>query len=329
MNDLFKIFQELSNNSSGFKDTILVEGIPKKGDHKIGVSKEGLPLFFISTKDKSNNAIDINLKSIQVAFQKDCELISEAGDKSKGVFTVVSLKSDSEDIIKYFVNTMHYLINQLDITPSFAQIKAELNNLVNLFRSLSKPAKKTIQGLWTELLFINQSHAIEYVIQSWHQLKNDRYDFNDGIDKVEIKSTCKNDRIHRFSLTQLQDIKDTFVFIGSTFTIETGRGVTANDLIESIKEKISDHSLMLKIHNSVAEIMGDEFERIFDVYFDYNLALNSVLYFDSREIPKISSKAISNEMSNVKYDCNLNHVNSIKEEEVSSQLLKALFSKHV
>lgn len=324
MTNLFKIFQGLKDNSSSFEDTILVQSIPNRVNHKIGVSKEGLPLFFIATKDTSNNAMDINLKLIQVAFQKNCELISKEGDKSDGVYTIVSLKSDSEDIVKYFVNTMHYLINQLEVAPSFAQIKDELNNLVNLFRSLSKPAKKTIHGLWTELLFINQSNDIEYVIKSWHQGKNDRYDFNDGVDKVEIKSTSKNDRIHRFSLSQLQEIKDTVIIIGSTFAVETGKGMSANDLIESIKEKVSNPSLMLKIHNTVADTMGDEFERIFDIYFDYNLALNSILYFDIREIPKIISKDIPNEISNVKYDCILSHVNSIKKEEISSHLLNAL-----
>ena len=325
MTDLFTIFQGLRETSSVVEDTILVEGIPNRVDHKIGVSKDGLPFFFIATKDTSNNAMDINLKLIQVAFQKNCELITKEGDKSDGVYTIVSLKSDSEDIVKYFVNTVHYLINQLALNPSFAQIKAELNNLVNLFRSLSKPAKKTIQGLWTELLFINQSNDIEYVIKSWHQGKNDRYDFNDGIDKVEIKSTSKSDRIHRFSLSQLQEIKNTVVTIGSTLTVETGKGISANDLIESITEKISDSSLMLKIHNTVADTLGDEFERIFDIYFDYNLALNSIQYFDVRDIPKISSEAVPNQITNVKYDCNLSNIGSIDQNEITSQLLKALF----
>ena len=325
MTDLFKIFKRLRENTSVVKDTILVESIPNRVDHKIGVSEDGLPLFFIATKDTNINAMDINLKLIQVAFQKNCELITKEGHKSDGVYTIVSLKSDSEDIVKYFVNTVHYLINQLALNPSFPQIKAELNNLVNLFRSLSKPAKKTIQGLWTELLFINQSNNIEYVIKSWHQGKNDRYDFNDGIDKVEIKSTSKSDRIHRFSLSQLQEIKDTLIIIGSTFTVETGKGINANDLIETIREKISDPSLMLKIHNTVAETMGDNFQHIFDIYFDYNYALNSILYFNIRDIPKISSGALPSQITNVKFDCNLSNIDSINKKHITSQLLKALF----
>lgn len=324
MIDLFKIFQRLKENNSSDLDTVLVESIPKSLDHKIGVSKEGLPLFFIATKDTDNNAMDINLKLIQVAFQKDCELITEEGKISKGVYTIVSLKSTSEDMTKYFVNTVYYLINQLNINPSFAQIKAELNNLVNLFRSISKPPKKTIQGLWTELLFIEQGEDMEYLINSWHQTKNDRYDFNDGFDKIEIKSTGKDERIHRFSLSQLEEVKDALVIIGSTFTLETGKGLCADDLIESIKVKVTDASLMLKIYNVVSETMGEDLERIFDVYFDYKFALNSIQYFDVRDLPKISGEAISPAISNVKYDCNLGHIHSLETAAINSQLLKAL-----
>lgn len=324
MIDLLKIFQRLREASSIDSNTVLVESIPGSLDHKIGVSNEGLPLFFITTKDTDNNAMDINLKLIQVEFQKDCELITNEGDITKGVYTIVSLKSTSKDMTKYFVNTVYYLINQLNLNPSFNQIKAELNNLVNLFRSLSRPSKKTIQGLWTELLFIQQGKNMEYLINSWHQTKNDRYDFNDGIDKIEIKGTGKNERIHRFSLSQLEEVKDALVIIGSTFTLETGKGLCANDLIESIKVKVKDAGLMLKIYNVVSETMGEDLERIYDVYFDYKMALSKIQYFDVRDLPKISAEAISPAISNVKYDCNLGNVHSLVTEAINSQLLKAL-----
>lgn len=324
MIDLFKIFERLRKNNSSILDTVLVEGIPDRLHHKIGISKKGLPIFFIATKDTIETAMDINLKLIQVEYQKNCELISPKGDLNEGIYTIVSLKSASEEMTKYFINTVYYLINQLDLNPSFAQIKAELNNLVDLYRSLSKPPKKTIQGLWTELLFIEQGKNIEYLINSWHQSKNDRYDFNDGIDKIEIKSTSKNERIHRFSLKQLEEVKDVLVIIGSTFTIETGKGFSANDLIESIKVKIKDDSLMLKIYNVVSETMGEEFERIYDIHFDYYLALSSIQYFDVREIPKIKGEAISPSITNVKYDCNLSNIDTIETRVVKSQLLNAL-----
>ena len=123
---------------------------------------------------------------------------------------------------------------------------------------------------------------------------------------------------------QVRKFLTQFIRILSNFSVETGKGINANDLIETISEKVSDPSLILKIYNVVAETMGDEFENIFDIYFDYNLALNSIQYFDVRDIPKISDNFISPAITNVKYDCNLSNINSIATESNPSQLLKAL-----
>lgn len=324
MEELYNIFEELKENNSEVNDIIFVRDIPSRANHKIGVSFDGRPLFFIATKSTQESAIDINLKLIQVAFQKDCELISREGQNKNGVYTIVSLNTDSEDIIKYFINTMHYLIIQLGVNPSFAEIKSELNILVNLFRSMSNSPKRTIKGLWTELLFINESKDIEYVIDCWHHGKEDRYDFNNGVDKVEIKSTSKNDRIHRFNLSQLQEVKDALVVIGSAFTIETGDGLSVSNLIELIEKKVSTPRLMIKIHTIIAEVIGDKFDQIFDTYFDYSLAASSVLFFDIREVPRINNDAIPSGVLNVKFDCILNQENSLKKEEVFSKLLNAL-----
>ena len=71
-------------------------------------------------------------------------------------------------------------------------LKIEIEKLINLFTKFSKPALKTIQGLWAELLIIEQSKNPDYLIQSWHSSTTDKYDFNDGIDKIEVKSTFKS-----------------------------------------------------------------------------------------------------------------------------------------
>ncbi|MET7029799.1 PD-(D/E)XK motif protein [Sediminicola luteus] len=325
MVDLFKKYLKLKEKGTTKDGFILVDTIPEINCHKMGVSNAGLPIFFIATRDRDESALDIKLKLIQVEFQKNCELISEQGEKKNGVYSIVSLKSDSEELVKYFINTVFYLIRQLEEDPSFSQIKSELNNLVNLFQSLTKPPKKTIQGLWSELLFIEQSVDPYYLIGCWHQNKSDRYDFNDGYEKLEVKSTSKPNRVHRFSLSQLQVISNTLVLIGSTFTIEIAKGVSANDLIQEISRKVTDSSLMFKINKVVAETMGNEIERIYDTYFDYKLAINSIKYYDIQDVPTIVNALIPLEITNVKFDCDLTGVSEIHEQSTNSKLSNALF----
>lgn len=325
MSDLNQIFDKLRAKDSGKEDSVLVEDIPGYNRHKIGISKDGMPIFFVATDEDDSSAIDINLELIKVEFQKRCELITEHGETKTGVYSIVSLKSDSEDIIKYFVNTVYYVIRQLSINPSFTEIKAELNNLVHLFRSLSNPPKKEIQGLWTELLFIEKAKDADYMIGCWHQNKSDRYDFNDGFDKIEIKSTSKNSRTHRFSATQLREVSNSFILIGSTFTIETGTGVCANDLMEEIAKKISDPKLLLRLNAVVAETMGSDIDRIYDTFFDYNRAVDEIKYFDIKSIPSLNHFKIPPEITNIKFDCDLTDVEAISAVKTDSKLINALF----
>ena len=94
--------------------------------------------------------------------------------------------------------------------------------------------------------------------------------------------------------------------------------------IESIKKKVSNSSLMYKIHNVVADTIGEKFEQIFDVYYDYNFSLNSIRYFNASIVPKIN-QIVPNEISNVKYDCHLGNIEFIEKNDKKSKLLKALF----
>lgn len=321
--DIYEVFNSLKEKHPGDSDIFLVENI-KGGIHKIGVSNEGLPSFFIFTEESQEKVLDVNLKLIKVAFKKKCQLQTTNGDIIEGTYTIVSLNSASEDFVKYFLSTVGYLIDQLSDDSSFGQIKKELNKLINLFKSLSSPSQKTIQGLWAELLIIDQSSDINYAIRSWHQDKNDRFDFNDGADKIEIKSTTKTEREHRFSLAQLTDIQNINVLIGSVITAETGTGKCVNDLLLSISSRVSDPVLLSKISTTVAETMGKNFESIFDVFFDYQLALNSIMFFKAEDVPKIQSNSVPIEVSNVKFDCKLDENNAINKEDYSSVLIRAL-----
>ena len=55
------------------------------------------------------------------------------------------------------------------------------------------------------------------------------------------------------------------------------------------------------------------------------MVMDTVLYFDVRSIPKIHSKNVPNQITNVKYYCNLSKLDAIDQNKITSQLLKALF----
>lgn len=320
---LISKFLALKNNFSSSKESLYVDSISERSDHRIGVTEKGQPAFFIKTLRPHKNFLDLNLEMISISFNQKCELISKTEVKEEGIYSTAILKSGSDEMIEYFLNSINSLILNLGNTPTTTQVKIEFDKLIDLFKHLNNPPKNTIQGLWSELFFIEQSKNIEYAIKTWHSSKNDRFDFNDGVDKIEIKSTSKNERIHKFSQSQLDSSNGFSVFVGSVFSIETGEGKCINDLFKSIRLKTKNTDLIHKINLIISDTLGRDIERIYDVFYDYALAKTTKSFYNSNDIPNISKDNIPTPISKIKFECNLEGIEKIDMSKVKSKLLKA------
>ena len=203
-------------------------------------------------------------------------------------------------------------------------IKSEIEKLIVLFSSLLESGSGDIQGLWAELLIVEQSKKPDVLITSWHISADDLIDFNNGADKIEVKSTKRQDRIHTFSLNQLVPNKSSKQIIASVIVIRTGTGKSIFDLIDSIAKKLKNKQLLLTIGNVVSKTLGNKMDEAKDVFFDYNSACDSVAFFDVNDIPKLDSKKIPAEITNIHFDCNLNKIQEVNTSSFKSQLFNAL-----
>ena len=73
MIEVYKIFEKLQQKTATHKDGFIVASLPSSNFHKIGVSHDGFPLFFIECSN-TYNSIDINLDLISVIFNRPCIL---------------------------------------------------------------------------------------------------------------------------------------------------------------------------------------------------------------------------------------------------------------
>jgi len=326
MNNVYKIFQELKNESPKNGDSFAIVSLPTIKNHKLGVSQNSQPMFFIKCEeDTKAKSLDTNLEFISVLYNRQCQLINKKGKIEEDIYTIISLKSDSDYLQEYFLKIVFVLIKNISEKPLLKDLKIEIDKLINLFTKFSKPALKTIQGLWAELLIIEQSKNPDYLIESWHNSISDKFDFNDGTDKIEVKSTVKNRRIHSFSLEQLTPNSNSKLIVSSVFTIETGTGVNVFDLVEKIEIKIKNKNLSFRLNEMVAVTLGNDFEKAFDVFFDYQFAVDSILYFNSIDIPTINSNLIPTSIMNVKFDCDFSNVRSVNKKKTKSKLHNSLF----
>lgn len=326
MESIFEIYKKLKTNSSSEIDGFNVASIPTVKNHKIGISQKGLPIFFIKCYESNQgNAIDTNLEFISVQYNKECQLLSNSKKTEDGIYTVISLNTDSLDLQEYFLEIVSIVIKKLPDEPELKELRFEVEKLINLFSKLSQPPLKTIQGLWGELLVIELSKSPIYFVQAWHKSKMDKFDFNDGKDKIEVKSTSKNRRVHTFSLEQLNPNLNSNLIIASLFANETGVGKSVFDLVKMIEKKTKNDDLIIRINEIIADTLGSSFERAFDTYFDYQLAIDTLKYYTSESIPSIDIKCIPKEVSNVHFESDLTDIVAVNEIRSDSVLHKALF----
>lgn len=325
MQSIFKIFSDLKNEIPKNIEGFSIANLPKIKNHKIGLSKVELPLFFIKCEEVSTEKVlDYNLESISIHFNQKCQLKAKDKKVTEGNYTIIALKTDSVDLQEYFLNIIYFVILKLPEISKLKELKIEVENLIILFTKFSKLPTKTIQGLWAELLVIEQSSNPEYLVKAWHVSPSDKFDFNDGTDKIEVKSTTKSKRIHKFSLEQLNPNKNSKLIIASVFAIETGKGYSIFDLVNSIDDRIKNKDVLNKINEVIIDTLGSDFEKSFEHFFDYQLAKDTLAFFESETVPKINTTLISKEVSNVHFDSDLSNAEQLKKIKSNSLLHKAL-----
>lgn len=311
---VYKIFSDLHRKETTNNDFFSVSSLPFTEKHKIGISPEGYPMFFIECSN-TGHSLDINLEFISVLFNRMCRLSEGSSIQSDNIYTIISLKTGNTDFQKYFLEVVCIVLEQLQENPSHKQLKTEIQKLIELFSRFTRPPRKAIQGLWAELFIIEQAKYPEYLIQSWHASPEDKFDFNDGRDKIEVKSTSQVRRVHSFSIEQLNPNRNSNLMIASVFVIQTGRGKNIFDLKDSICKRVQNLQLQFRLNEVLSQAIGSEFDKVFDVYFDYQQAVDTLTFYDFKDIPTINNEHIPSEVSNVRLDCDLSRVISIKDKQ--------------
>lgn len=319
---IYDIFADLQRNEDNQNDYFSVAPLPFNPNHKVGVSAQGFPMFFVSGKN-TTHTLDVNLELISILFAKNCNLIEPNQEPRQDIYTIISLKTEDADFQQYFLEVVCIILEQLPDIPTHNQLKFEINKLVELFSRFTRPPRKTIQGLWAELFIIEQAKNPEYLIQAWHASSEDRFDFNDAYDKIEVKSTSKAHRIHSFSLEQLNPNRTSNLLIASVFVVQTGRGKNIFDLKNSIFDRVRNLQLQFRLNEILSQTIGNDFDKTFDVFFDYQQAIDTLQFFDFRDIPTINQDLLRSEISNIRFDCDLSRLPTIKDKknEISNSFL--------
>lgn len=287
--------------------------IPEFPNFRIAVDFEGNPVMLLSIVNEVRNIAlkNFRLKYLQLEQNIECK-ISENGKSDFQTFTVIKFTSSDRNLQEYFLRISETLIKTLSRNLTQKEVLESLNKFVEVFRALTDTPTNTVHGLWTELFLIDNSANPKTFLNYWHNIPEEKFDFNSGLEKIEVKSNSNFERIHTFSSEQLNPPKGTTVLVASIFVRQNNSGQSIQQLVDSITTKVNyDIDLTDKLNNIVCKTLGNSLEQSIRIKFDYNIAKDSLQFYRQRDISKIEEIHIPNEVSEVRYKSDLTEINPI------------------
>ena len=312
-NFLTSIFYKLPIPEATIKEEAFsAQVIEPLSPHRIGKDVKGNPAILISTRDTESRdtPYPITLENISIMYNMLCRITDVNKPSKLGRFIVIRCENHDEDLIEYFLRTMDVHIYSIGRDPSCKLISEMVQNLVELFRALSQPSKHSIQGLWAELFIISEASDPRFLLRLWHRDPAERYDFFAGKQRVEVKSSSVQERIHHFSLEQLNPISGTTAIVVSLFVKPSINGLTVIDIFNSICSQIDDDlSLLAHLHKNVTITLGADWKQAASLKFDNLLAKESIRIYEVDRIPSVNMP-IPLEVTEIRFKSNLSRISS-------------------
>lgn len=304
---LFEAYQELARR---FPDACQhLFGSKIDGAHGLWLSldAQGQPYLLFEMAEDDGQP-DLKLKAVEVRFACPCDIQLQDGSALSGTYTLVSLANDDPDIIRVFLRLLEEAFLAPGADHSAAAVRDQILSIADLFTRLSDDLKDVV-GLWGELHIIRTAQDVNAAASAWSSSARARYDFMTERFALEVKTTLKSARQHRFSLEQLRPNADIRVYVASILLTELPGGEAAPELIDEIYAALDDPESRARffrqcLRKGGADIYGSE------------LCLStlpdgaSIALFDAGTLPVPAIEG-GDPISNVRFDLDLTGVEAL------------------
>lgn len=262
--------------------------IPDSQTHRLAKDANGSPCLLLRQPSGATRPAPIRLQNLFVSYDVPCKITHPSGMREQGNFTIIKCSNSDPNLFPHFLRIISPMVIALGPSPTSAAVRRAISGLVELFQALTAPAKKSIQGVWGELFVIRKSIDPTRVAAAWHRIAEEHFDFAAGPQRIEVKSSSNRRRQHHFSLAQLTSPGPAQVVIASVFVERAGGGVSLRQIFEETRQLLSnDPALVTRFDASFYAAIGSGWNDALDECFDWELAEDSLAFFDARSIPKI------------------------------------------
>ena len=304
---LEEIFKKLETPTEKKEDIYKTQLILGKY-HRLGKNYNGLPSILINTKKNNESVAPYKGMSIRLRFNINCKIHEE---NEKQNYTILSCISKDEQIIKIFLDICQTTISQLGKEPTPKEISEKTQMLIDLFKEMPNKLS-SIVGLWGELFLIASSRNIAKSLEAWHQHAEDKYDFYDNNEALEVKCTSKTDRKHTFKHDQLiSNLKDHYV-ASIMISDDPTKGLSVVDLYEDIKKRCKLDNLNNKLKKIFFKIVGKTpYEELNEYRYNFDYSKKNVMYYKLKDISTLVNEDDS--VTDISYKVDLSKKKNVDE----------------
>ena len=304
---LEEIFKKLETPTEKKEDIYKTQLILGKY-HRLGKNYNGLPSILINTKKNNESVAPYKGMSIRLRFNINCKIHEE---NEKQNYTILSCISKDEQIIKIFLDICQTTISQLGKEPTPKEISEKTQMLIDLFKEMPNKLS-SIVGLWGELFLIASSRNIPKSLEAWHQHAEDKYDFYDNNEALEVKCTSKTDRKHTFKHDQLvSNLKDHYV-ASIMISDDPIKGLSVVDLYEDIKTRCKLDNLNNKLKKIFFKIVGKTpYEELNEYRYNFDYSKKNVMYYKLKDISTLVNEDDS--VTDISYKVDLSRKKNVDE----------------
>lgn len=270
-------------------------------------NSNGAPVFMLHDSSSVKFKPSINLRHISVQYHVTCN-VNTSNFNLENQFCLIECDANSPDLYEIFIRSVGVVIEDLKENCTTEDIELLVFKLKVLFRAFAHPTSREVSGLWGELFTIFNSDNPCKALSLWREDKYDRFDFSSSDLRVEIKSTCREYRIHEFSLEQLTPPSEGNGYVVSLLLQPLTGGVSVIELAERIERLVAKSpQLKQKLWENIAKSLGSDFSNKLDKCFDLSYTEKNFRVYLMDDIPK-PELIPDSRISKIRFDSDLSSV---------------------
>lgn len=283
---------------------------------------EYAPNFFVGTNSEGNIVIVQVSESQEPALCKKTKYISLEQNvrvefqneklKNAEKVNIIKCTSTENNDRKIFLELSELLFE--NESKSFLEI---FDILHQLFSDKKEISDSELIGFYAEfftLFYFDKSLNIKKFWQSKDRMK---YDFSfSETEKLEVKATAKNQRVHHFRHEQLFS-KDIEIFVLSYMLRFDDEGLSLFDLLEECK-KLKPVSPKI-IQREFYILKNCDEERLKRLKFNTEFTKQNMRFYKASDIPKFN-QLMPDGVSNAEYDCSLENIQTVDKNDFVSYI---------